>query len=119
MEEKKKKKKTTTTRERGGLDHDDGANNNNNNNNNNDGGVYDDDVYDDEVEERRRKNLIAETSYLTSVLNAPSASETPPRNDDDGDSAYAYDFGVTSAVYSLFGYASEETNGGSSGGCGS
>ncbi len=112
MEEKKT---TTTTRERGGLDHDDGANNNNNNNNN-DGGVYDDDVYDDEVEERRRKNLIAETSYLTSVLNAPSASETPPRDDDDGDSAYAYDFGVTSAVYSLFGYASEETNGGSSGG---
>ena len=49
-------------------------------------------------------------------MNAPSASETPPRDDDDGDSAYAYDFGVTSAVYSLFGYASEEANGGSSGG---
>jgi vacuolar protein sorting-associated protein 54 len=71
------------------------------------------DKKEDEEEERRRiASLIAETSYLTSVLNAPSGEATTTASSSSNDYDY-YDFGFTSAVYSLFGYASEDGNTGS------
>ena len=67
---------------------------------------------EDKEEERRIASLIAETSYLTSVLNAPSGEATTTLSSSSDDYDY-YDFGLTSAVYSLFGYASEDGNTGS------
>ena len=62
---------------------------------------------EDEEEERRIASLIAETPYLTSVLNAPSGEATTTVLSSSSDDYDYYDFGLTSAVYSLFGYASE------------
>jgi vacuolar protein sorting-associated protein 54 len=68
--------------------------------------------FKEEEEARRIASLIAETSYLTSVLNAPSGEATTTVSSSSDDYDY-YDFGFTSAVYSLFGYASEDGNTGS------
>jgi len=70
-----------------------------------------DDEEDKEEERRIIASLIAETSYLTSVLNAPSGEATTTASSSSND--YYYDSGFTSAVYSLFGYASEDGNNGS------
>ena len=79
----------------------------------NDDSFLKNDEEDKEEEERRRiASLIAETSYLTSVLNAPSGEATTTASSSSNDYDY-YDFGFTSAVYSLFGYASEDGNTGS------
>ena len=74
----------------------------------------DDDAAHSFEEERRVASLVAETSYLTSVLNAApfcsSSSDGDATTSSSSDSYYSYyyDFGLTSAVYSLFGYASED-----------
>ena len=84
--------------------------------NNDDDSFLKKDKKEDKEEERRRiASLIAETSYLTSVLNAPSgeATTTASSSSSSNDSYDYYDFGFTSAVYSLFGYASEDGNTGS------
>ena len=85
--------------------------------NNDDDSFLKKDKKEDKEEERRRiASLIAETSYLTSVLNAPSGEATTTASSSSSssnDSYDYYDFGFTSAVYSLFGYASEDGNTGS------
>ena len=80
--------------------------------NNDDDSFLKKDKKEDKEEERRRiASLIAETSYLTSVLNAPSGEATTTASSSFSNDFYDYyDFGFTSAVYSLFGYASEDGN---------
>ena len=82
--------------------------------NNDDSFLKSENEEDKEEEERRRiASLIAETSYLTSVLNAPSGEATTTASSSSSNDYDYYDFGFTSAVYSLFGYASEDGNTGS------